>query len=137
MFGVTADTNIFISALVFGGGPGRFLEAARRGLFRLDLSPAILAETLRVLAEKFDWSQPMLDLAEHRLTEIAILALPAISIDAVPADPDDNRVLECAVAAGSRYIVSGDGDLLGLGSYESIRILRVSDFLAMLQEPQP
>lgn len=51
-------------------------------------------------------------------------------------DPDDNRVLECAVAAGSRYIVSGDRDLLNLGSYAGIPILRVSDFLALLDAPQ-
>jgi predicted nucleic acid-binding protein len=46
-------------------------------------------------------------------------------------DPDDNRVLECAVSAGSAYIVTGDKHLLRLGVYDSIRILRVSDFLAL------
>ncbi len=48
-------------------------------------------------------------------------------------DPDDNRILECASAAGSDYIVSGDKDLLRLGTYDSMRILNVSDFLELEQ----
>lgn len=51
-------------------------------------------------------------------------------IDAVPNDPDDNRVPERAVAAGSETIVTGDADLLQLESYRGIEIVRVADFLA-------
>lgn len=54
---------------------------------------------------------------------------PTQTIDAVPEDPDDNRVLECAVAAGSRYIVTGDAALLRLGQYSGIQIMRVADFM--------
>jgi hypothetical protein len=39
--------------------------------------------------------------------------------------------LECASAAGSDYIVTGDKDLLRLGEYDSMRILTVSDFLEL------
>lgn len=56
-------------------------------------------------------------------------------LDVVDADPDDNRVLECAVAAGSRFIVTSDGDLLRLGAYAGIRILKVADFLELIREP--
>jgi predicted nucleic acid-binding protein len=38
----------------------------------------------------------------------------------------DNRVLGCAVADGSRFIFTGDGDLLRLGTYAGIRILKVA-----------
>ena len=50
-------------------------------------------------------------------------------------DPDDHRVLECAVAAGSQYIVSGDSDLLQLGHYGGIQIVRVADFIKRLPSP--
>ena len=46
-------------------------------------------------------------------------------------DPPDNRILECAVSAGSDFIVTGDKDVLRLGSYDSIRIITVSDFLGL------
>ena len=53
MIGVTADTNIYISALEFGGQPLQVLVAARRGLIRLDISNPLLDEINRVLRDKF------------------------------------------------------------------------------------
>jgi len=63
------------------------------------------------------------------LSEAARVVTPAVQLDAIKEDPSDNRVLECAVSAGSDYIVSGDKDLLRLKSYDSIGILTASDFL--------
>ena len=67
-----------------------------------------------------------------RLSRFTSLVHPTQTIDAVPEDPDDNRVLECAVAAGSLYIVTGDTALLRLGKYEGIQILRVADFVRLI-----
>jgi predicted nucleic acid-binding protein len=47
----------------------------------------------------------------------------------VKDDPSDNRIVECAVAAGSDVIVSGDKHLLALGSFRGIEVMTVSDFL--------
>ena len=47
----------------------------------------------------------------------------------VPTDPDDNRVLECAVSAGSQTTVTGDDDLLRLVAFRDIEIVMVADFL--------
>jgi putative PIN family toxin of toxin-antitoxin system len=130
VIGVTADTNIFISALVFPGGkPFQLLQLARASKINLTVSEAILDEISGVLARKFGW--PPADIADARkwITEIARTAMPAVHLDVIREDPPDNRILECAVAAGSDYIVSGDNDLLRLGRYDSIEILSVSDFL--------
>jgi predicted nucleic acid-binding protein len=53
----------------------------------------------------------------------------------VKDDPDDNRVLECAVAAESDYIITGDSDLLRLKQHGRVPILRVSEFLDLNLEP--
>ena len=50
---------------------------------------------------------------------------PTVIVD----DPDDDRVLECAVAGGADYIVSGDRHLLKLGVYEGVAILTVRQFM--------
>jgi uncharacterized protein len=50
---VTADSNIWVSALIWGGNPLRLLEQALQGEIELAVSPAILNETLRVFREKF------------------------------------------------------------------------------------
>jgi predicted nucleic acid-binding protein len=55
--------------------------------------------------------------------------VPSTAVDVVKADPSDNRIIDCAVAAGSGCIVSGDKHLLKLGQYEGIKIMRVADFL--------
>ncbi len=50
-------------------------------------------------------------------------------LDVIKEDPDDNRILECAAAANSDYIVTEDNDLLRLGGYKGIAIVSVADFL--------
>ncbi len=50
-------------------------------------------------------------------------------LDAVPRDPDDNMVLECAMEGKAQYIVTGDKDLLVLKVFRDIQIVRASDFL--------
>ena len=54
--------------------------------------------------------------------------------DVIKEDPPDNRILECALEAGSEYIVTWDKDLLRLGSYDGIPIMRVGDFLQGVAE---
>lgn len=44
MIRIVADTNIFISALMFGGLPGAFLDLAFQGSFLLITSPTLLDE---------------------------------------------------------------------------------------------
>ncbi len=60
MIRVTADSNIYISALHFGGPPDKFLDLARTGVIHLTIFDDILAEVTRVLRDKFGWSQEAL-----------------------------------------------------------------------------
>ncbi len=48
-------------------------------------------------------------------------------------DEDDNSVLECALDSHAEYIITGDGDLLDLGEFKGIKIVRVSDCLQLLE----
>jgi len=132
VIGVTADTNIYISALEFGGQPLEILDAARRGLIRLDISLSLLDEIHRVLRDKFSWREERLQRLAAQLSGFTSLVRPAMIINAIPEDPDDNRVLECAVEAKSMFIVTGDAALLRLGQYGGIPILRVADFIGRL-----
>lgn len=90
MIGVTADTNVYISALEFGGQPRQILIAARRGVIRLDISAPLLTEISRVLRDKFAWSEDRLQSLALRLTRLTSLVQPTQTINAVPEDPDDN-----------------------------------------------
>jgi uncharacterized protein len=129
---VTADTNVYISGLHFGGAPLRFLELARAGAFRLAVSDAVLDEIAGVLCGKFGWSAEQVDAALSELKPCSIFVRPTRAIVAIKDDPDDDRILECAIAANAAFIVTGDGDLLRMGQFETIEIIRVTDFLTRL-----
>ncbi|MGH9637293.1 MAG: putative toxin-antitoxin system toxin component, PIN family [Candidatus Angelobacter sp.] len=135
MIVATADSNIYVSALQFGGIPLQCLNAARAGAFQLVISEAIIAEVHGVLQEKFRWSEAMLKEAMASLRDFTQLVTPAQTLHVIREDPDDDRVIECAVASGSQFIISGDKHLLRLGLYENIRILKVAEFLHLVPSP--
>ena len=130
MLRVTADTNILVSGLVYRRGkPYDLLRMALDGTINLSVSQHILDEMAEVLARKFYATPEEIAEATLIVRDSARVVAPAVKLDVIREDPADNRILECAVAAGSDYIVTGDKDLLRLGSYDSIKILTVSDFL--------
>ena len=126
---VVADTNVFISALMFGGLPGRFLDLALRRKLTLVTSKALLDELDEKLRGKFAVSESDARAIREKLERSANLVDPNFQLNAVPDDPDDNRVLECAVAGSAEFIVSGDRHLLRLGGHEGIAIVTVRQFL--------
>ena len=128
MIRLTVDSNIYVSALQFGGIGVRLIGMARSGAIRMDTSEAILAETTGVLRDKFGWDGYRLHFARLDLRKFAHIVVPTQTLN-VTDDPDDNRILECAIAAGSDYIVTYDKDLLRLGEYAGIKIVRAVDFL--------
>jgi putative PIN family toxin of toxin-antitoxin system len=130
MLSLTADTNIYISALNFGGQPLRLLDLARAGIVRIDISEPILDEVLRVLRDKFRWDAAMLSEAEDLISGFTRRVAPTKEIDTIKEDPPDNRVLECAEEAASDFIVTGDRHLLRLGNHFAIPIVRVTDLLS-------
>ena len=126
---VTLDSNVYLSGFVFGGKPQRILELAIDGEIEVAVSDPIIQEVRRHLLGKFGWSEPRAAGAIESIAEFATHVTPTETIDIVATDPDDNRVLECAVSAGSQTIVTGDDDLLRLVGFRGIEIVRVADFL--------
>lgn len=130
---VVADTNVLVSALQFGGKPKQLLDLATDGQIDLAVSEAIISEALRVLSDKFERSSEWVAETERQLRVISRLVQPTESIQAIEADPTDDRILECAVAADAEVLVSGDTHLLSLGSFRGIPIQRVAEFLGSLE----
>lgn len=136
MIRAVADTNIVVSAFLWGGTPRRILDAARRGTLMLFTIAALIAELEDLLSrEKFakritDVGSSVTDMLGDYLA-LAQLVRPAAH-SAVVRDPDDDQVIACALAAEAKVIVSGDLDLLALGSYQSIDILSAAQMLRRL-----
>jgi uncharacterized protein len=129
MIRVVADTNVFISALMFGGLPGSFLDLVLLRSVQLVTSPALLDELDEKLRLKFEVAPDDAGAIRAKLENSALIVTPSIAVEVVKDDPDDNRVLECAIAGKAAYIVSGDRHLLRLGEYEGMRIVTVRQFM--------
>ena len=125
---VVLDTNVFVSGLVFGGKPRMILEMAEGGVFELAVSQAIRAELEEILEQKFGWSEEHVAWACRPIWNIAENVAPRLTIAVCP-DPDDDRILECALEAKAHVIVTGDTDLLRLSPYEGIAIVTPATFL--------
>ena len=132
---VTLDTNIYVSALEFGGLGARILGMARAGMLQIDISDAILDELVTVLRDDFAWDGYRLHFAKEQLARITNRVATTRSVAFITDDPDDNIILECAVAGGSDWIVTEDKDLLRLGAFEQIRIVRGAEFLKVAFNP--
>ncbi|MDQ3929042.1 MAG: putative toxin-antitoxin system toxin component, PIN family [Chloroflexota bacterium] len=137
---VVLDTNVLVSAVLSPRGtPSRLLELAQNGAFAIAISDVLLTEYAEVLLssgflDRYHLvGEEIIDLLTSfaRLTTI-VQADQQLSV--IESDPDDDRVLECAIAGGADYIVSGDKHLLGLGEYEGIRILSPAEFLRVLEQ---
>ena len=84
---VVADTNVYVSAIVFGGKPQAILDLAQDGQIELFISDEILAETTRILRDKFHRTPEQLRSDVLAIEALTMRVQPVEKIDAVPADP--------------------------------------------------
>lgn len=125
------DTNVVLSGFFFGGLPGRVLEAWRDDRFTLVLSTPILAEYREAGAE-FEASYGGADFeafAALLLVNCEVVEAPEHLPQPVCADPDDDKFLACALAAGVRVIVSGDRALRAVSGWNGIKVVSPREFL--------
>jgi len=123
------DTNVLISGLLFGGPPRALLQLALEGEVGLAMSAPLVAELERVLKAKFPERLRAIRDTLQALSEFTKLVVPREQVEAIPEDPSDNRVLECAVSAHADAIVSGDRHLLALKAFRGIPIRSPQAFL--------
>lgn len=133
---VVFDTNIFFSAIGWKGRPFACLERARLGAADGVTSQAILDELAEKLREKLAFSDAQIADTLAGLLGFLRIATITEQLAVVVSDPDDDRILECAVAADADYVVTGDRrHLLPLNSFRGIAIISAADFLALVPEP--
>ena len=103
MIRVVIDTNVYISALIFGGKP--------------------------TLTTKFGWPAERAEQVCLNLWHDAYWALRPYEVED-SRDPNDNHILGCALESHAHTIITGDQDLLVLNPFRSVEILAPAEFLA-------
>lgn len=122
---VTADTNFLISATQWD------YSMAHKLLKKLILSEAmifttqdILDETAEVLERDFEYSKNEAKNIVEKILLFAKLIGPKQKVEIIKDDPDDNKVIECAIESSSDYIITYDQHLLNIKEYKGIKIVK-------------
>jgi putative PIN family toxin of toxin-antitoxin system len=127
---VVVDTNTLVaSAYAAGSASRRLVEACLRGEVIAVLSRALKQEYERILARAVrtrDYDESL-----RRFLELAESVEPAKTPRAVPEDPDDDKLVAVALAAGADAIITNDDHLLRLDPYGPIRIVRPAEFVRL------
>lgn len=133
------DTNILVRAAITPfGAIAPIIVRLREGKFTLIYSQSLLGELIETLERpriqrKYDIPE------ESNKNFVAILIQygervePDRKVD-VCRDPDDNHVIEVALAGKAELVVTGDEDLLVLQQFETVKFITPGEFLAILEE---
>jgi len=140
---VVIDTNVLISRFLSPTGiPAKLMHMwQHHAAFNVVVSQVVLQEYEAAL------TYPHIQ-ARHRLTkeeimtfltlfsQLALLVAPREDLPVLARDPDDTIFLATALAGNAEYLVSGDRDLLEIRTYQGIRVLTPTTFLALLEHKQ-
>lgn len=131
---VVIDTNVLISALLFGGIPGKLIALWKKGTIQPLASSEVIDEYLRVIAyPKFRLTEDEIGYLLYR--EILpyfkiVIAEQGQSI--VTADSSDDKFIWCALSGKAEYIITSDKHLLSIKHHQGISIRTPSAFLKSL-----
>jgi len=132
------DTNTVVSGLLWDEAPSQLIDAGLQGRVELFTTRPLMLELQDVLprpklARRVVASGLSIEQLTARYALLAQVVEPAL-IARISADPEDDHVLACALAARADLIVSGDADLLNLKSYQGIPIIAATEALQRLPQ---
>lgn len=134
------DASVLVSAFLFPESiPAQVLALGDQGMCALHASEILIEEVRRALQkpklirnyaysthEAETW---MLSLRDR----LFIIEHPLPIIENGCRDPDDDHVLAAAKVSGARAIITGDLDLLSLGTFQDIEIMNPRHYLKRLE----
>ena len=133
---IVIDTNVFISAVFFGGLPLKVLQTVSEKQNEAYISPEIWDEYNDVI-ERMTKKYPS-RLKQQLIDEVFKLfkvVIPSSEIS-ICRDPDVDKFISCALDAECMYLVSGDDDLLSLENISQVTICTPSEFLNVMEKEE-
>ncbi|MGB9660378.1 MAG: putative toxin-antitoxin system toxin component, PIN family [Nitrososphaerales archaeon] len=138
-FKVVLDTNVWVSAILWGGLPAKIVSLAEEKSIEIVLSEEILREINRILGynhlrEVYEQAGVSKDELMSIIITIGRLVDVVTRLNVVPEDDSDNRILECALNGDAEYVVTGDRHLLRLRNFKKVKILSVREFIRLTRK---
>ncbi|MFN0213875.1 MAG: putative toxin-antitoxin system toxin component, PIN family [Saprospiraceae bacterium] len=138
---IVLDTNVLLVAIPFGTSYYPIFDAFLNGTFELYITTDILDEYAEKLEEKYS---QRLHVVENTLMAIenspdVVRISKYFFWRLISVDPDDNKFVDCAIAANADYIVTNDRHLNVLRDipFPSVRVISADDFVEMLTGVRP
>ena len=133
---VVLDTNVVVSAILWGGTPRKLFDLVDVGQITLFTSIELLRELTGILsrdkfAEKIATSGQSIDQIVDGYAAYAEIVRPADTPRIAP-DPDDDVVIGTALAANAEMIVTGDKPFLSVGRWQEIDLVTVGVALSRI-----
>ena len=130
MHRVVLDTNVIISSTFWkSGNPHMIVSLAIGQKIQNFTSRNMVNELVKVLIVDFRQPEQFVERQVNLLLAYSEIIEPKIKANAVPEDPKDNMVIECALSADADCIITGDNHLLKLKEYKNIKMLTPKEFL--------
>ena len=129
---VLLDSDVWLAALARDGVCRRVLESSAAFCTPV-VTPFVCAEVREKLVTRFHRTQEQADELVSKLILVSLLRDDVAEISSPLRDPDDNPILSAAVAYHSKFLVTGDDDLLELKSFSGVEIVSVRAFAERLQ----
>jgi putative PIN family toxin of toxin-antitoxin system len=124
---VVCDSNVYVSALVFGGTPREVVALGETGRIQLVASATLVSEVERVLVRKFQWEGHRVQRFCGPLWDTCRFVEPVTKVK-LCRDPKDDHLLALAADGHAGYLITGDNDLLAVGGFQVVRILSPANF---------
>ena len=122
---VVVDTNFLISATQWDYSVShKLLQKLIRNDVEIFSTKEILEEFLEVLKRDFLYNDEEANSILERVLQFLIIVAPSRKIDVIKEDPEDNKIIECALESNAEYIISYDKHLLNLKEYQGIKIIK-------------
>lgn len=131
---IVLDTNVIVSATFFGGVPDEIVRAAKSRAVDLVVSAEVVAEYHEVLLRFIGpGSEADVAIILDGLLESATVVAPIELPSRLSPDPDDDKFVACALAAGADLIVSGDKHLLVLQGRIPVAVVKPREAMTRIK----
>ena len=131
---VVVDTNVFISAFIWGGNPQKIINLWLSEKITLIISPSLLSEILLVL-KRFHFSSAEIKKIKEILETHSLKVIPKKKVN-ICRDPKDNIILATCQDGKASYLITGDKDLLSLNKIKTTKILAPKNFLKIYRKKE-
>ena|SRR3989338_8664433 len=126
---VTADTNFLISSSMWDNSVAhKLLLSLIENNVKIYTTKEILEEFSKVLKRDFKYNNEEVTERVNTVLSFVNLIIVRNKINIVKEDPDDNKIIECAIESDSEYILTYDNHLLKIKEYKSVKILKPEEF---------